>query len=62
MNILPQKSWHVRRKENVERVRRDEAKAEELRLEQERRHTAAEAEALRSRLRIGETTTNEIYG
>ncbi|SAM01543.1 hypothetical protein [Absidia glauca] len=59
MNILPHKSWHVYNKKNIEKVRKDEAKAKTEQEAKDKRALVADSE-VRLKLLRQRASTNQV--
>merc|ERR1712226_323759 len=60
MNILHHKSWHIRNKRNIERVRRDETLHAEKQDDLNKRHARAERERIHNQLRGDANAVNAL--
>ena len=60
MNILHHKSWHIRNKRNIDRVRRDEEAHAQKQDDLNKRHARAERERLHNELRGDKNAVNSL--
>lgn len=60
MNILHHKSWHIRNKRNIDRVRRDEEEHARKQDDLNKRHARADRERLHNELRGDKNAVNSL--